>query len=307
MKPRTIIPLIIGLGVGFFAIKMGIDMVQKAKGDQGDQVSVLVSAQTIEVATGITESMLATKQVPRSLAPSDAFLDVEALTGRVTAMSVASGVPITKGMLAPPGAEPGLRAKIPAGHRAVSISVTEESAVAGFVMPGSRVDVFTSGCEMSKLIVSDVEIGAVGQSMNEVGADGKTVRITKSVTLFLKPEEVELLPSGRQNLRLALRGNAEDPVDNESDPFWSRIMAKALEQSKKQPLQVAAAPVCPKRAAPPSRHVVEVVRGREVERLVFVESRSTGKYELAGELADQDEMGVKFGDSGEPSAMEIGE
>jgi hypothetical protein len=36
MKPRTIIPLVVGLGVGFFAIKMVIDMVQKAKGEQGE-------------------------------------------------------------------------------------------------------------------------------------------------------------------------------------------------------------------------------------------------------------------------------
>ena len=282
MKPRTLVPLVIGLVVGFFAIKMGVDMIKRAKGADPDQQTVLVSKGQIEAAAEVEASMLETKSVAASLAPPDSFSDMEKLSGRVSAMMIPPGVPITKQMLAPPGSAPGLRAKIPAGFRAASVSVNEESAVAGFLVPGSRVDVSaTSRSGSSKLILSNVEIGAVGQSLSQVGPDGKTVRITKSVTLFLQPEQVQILHahSGKGKLQLALRGNNRDVP---TDSLWSRLLEKATKKSvappkvKREPKVVA--------APPPKRHVVEVVRGSEVERLVFVESSVTGRYQLASDL-----------------------
>lgn len=256
MKPKTIIPLVIGLGVGFFAIKMGVDMVRKAKGAQGGQVAVYMTAKPIDVATRITESMLATTPLAESLVPSGAFTEKDELVGRVTRMSIPSGVPLTSQMLAPLGSEPGLRAIIPSGHRAVSVKVTEESAVAGFITPGSRVDVSASDerNKRSRLIIQDVQVGAVGQSMSEVGPDGKSTRITKSVTLFLTPEEVQILHAhtgGRNSIKLALRGNTNE--SNES--FWSHLLSAPL-TAKPSP-------------SPRVRHVVDVYHGPELERLVF--------------------------------------
>jgi pilus assembly protein CpaB len=269
MKAKTMVPLVLGLGVGFFAVKMGVDLVKKAKGAQGAEKTVFVSAKTIEVATKITDAMLSTTKIPSVLIPSNAFSDKKALVGRVSAMTIASGVPITTAMLAPPGAEPGLAAIIPKGHRAVAVSVNEESAVAGFILPGARVDVSTvdEKTRTSSLILTDVEVGAVGQSLSEVGSDGKTTRITKSVTLFLEPNEVQTLhaQSGKGRIRLALRG-----VAGESDSSWSKIMAKAFAQSPAPP------PLAPPPKEKPQRvvvqkppRVVEVLHGAAMETLVF--------------------------------------
>lgn len=262
MKPKTIIPLIIGLGVGFFAVKMGLDMVQRAKGAQGGEVDVLISGKQIEVASKVNEQMLSVKKVPQALVPTDAFTKSKDLVGRVTAMTIAPGVPITQSMLAPPGSEPGLRAIIPNGMRAVSVSVNEETAVAGFIMPGCRVDVSAVGRDQTpaKLILSDIEVGAVGQSLSRVGEDGKTVRMEKSVTLFLKPEEVQILHAfgGSGRIRLALRGAGRDP----GEPAWIKALKASLEKKPE---------VAPKekKAKNGSSHVVDVVRGQEYQKLVF--------------------------------------
>ena len=266
MKPKTIVPLVIGLGVGFFAIKMGLDMVQKAKGSQAGETVVFVSAKQIEVASRITDSVIKATSLPAAIVPGNAFTDKKALMNRVSAMTIAPGVPITENMLAPPGAEPGLRAIIPLGHRAVSVSVTEESAVAGFLTPGCYVDVSTVNDRdnTSKLILTDVEVGAVGQSMSEVGADGKSTRITKSVTLFLEPHEVQALNAntgGRTKVRLALRGNDRDPGES----FWTKLMDNAGNMPMPKPK------IKPRPPARP-QHVVEVVHGTELERLVFDDS-----------------------------------
>jgi Flp pilus assembly protein CpaB len=205
--------------------------------------------------------MLSTKKVPGALMPTDAFTASKDLIGRVTCMTIAPGVPITATMLAPPGTEPGLRALIPPGMRAVSVSVNEETAVAGFILPGSRVDVSAVPKYQgpAKLILSDVEVGAVGQSMSRVSEDGKTVRMEKSVTLFLKPEEVQILHaySGTGGIRLALRGATKDSVGS----IWERLAKNMLASNVATPKKQKQRSLQP--------HVVDLVRGAEYQKLVF--------------------------------------
>jgi pilus assembly protein CpaB len=298
MKPRSLIPLIIGLVVGFFAIKMGVDMIKRAKGAEGDQRNVLVTMKQIESAARIDDSMIKPRSVAAGLLPPDVFTDPKTLVGRVTLMTIPPGVPITKAMLAPPGAEPGLRAKIPQGHRAVSVSVNEESAVAGFLTPGAHVDVSAVNQKLgtSKLILTDVEVGAVGQSLNQVGPDGKSVKVTKSVTIFLRPDQVEVLNANagtKGTIRLALRGHG-DRAREES--IWSS-MFKSGSSAK------AASGWGTK------NHVVEVVRGSNVERLVFVESSRPGRYKLVETLESPSDRsrGKSRNDYGDRPVTEIGE
>lgn len=298
MKVKTIVPLILGLGIGFFAVKMGVDLVKKARGSQGAEKAVFVSAKTIEVATKITESMLSTTNLPAAIVPSNLFTDKKALLGRVSAMTIASGVPITNTMLAPPGAEPGLAAIIPKGHRAVAVSVNEESAVAGFILPGAHVDVSTvdEKTRTSKLILTDAEVGAVGQSLSEVGADGKTTRITKSVTLFLEPTEVQTLHahSGKGRIRLALRGVTAEPESN-----WSKILAGAMAKAPAPPPppKPKPKPKLRRKPPPPPPHVVEVMHGEELETLVF---------DATGRLRQSDKApGHERGSSGQPNDASI--
>jgi Flp pilus assembly protein CpaB len=265
MKPKTVVPLVVGLGIGFFAIKMGVDMVQRAKGSQGEAAVVIMTSKPIEVANRITEAMLTTTKVAPRFVPTGAFSSTQKakLVGRVTAMTIPAGVPITAAMLAAPGSEPGLRAIIPAGFRAVSVSVTEDSSVGGFIMPGSRVDVSAVGRDgVSKLILSDVEVGAVGQSMSEVGSDGAAVRIAKSVTLFVRPEQVGTLHAYTGNygkIRLAMRGDNKDPGDS----MWSRV----LEQMR-TPVEPSKPAETPKPVVV-ATHFVDVVRGEDVQRYEF--------------------------------------
>ncbi len=279
MKPKTLIPLVIGLGVGFFAIKMGIDMVKKAKGSPEETFTVVVSAKSIEAAHKITDKMIATRPAPKSLIPRDGFTEPESLIGRVTKMPIAPGVPITKAMLAPPGSEPGLAATIPAGFRAVSVKVNEESAVAGFVMPGSRVDVLAmdrSGDGKSRLALANVEVGAVGQSMSQIGPDGKAAKVSKSVTLFLRPEQVQTLNSAlaqsRGNIRLALRGHSDDPADSKVADFFKNLLAgPSIADETPEPVEAPVAAPVKVAHVEQNFHVVELRRGGELERLVFDE------------------------------------
>jgi len=294
MKPKTLIPLVVGLAVGFLAIKMGLDMVNKAKGTQPGSRTIYIAARNIEVASLITEDMIKPKTIPDALVPADVVKDKEMLINRVSAMTITPGVPIARSMLAPPGAEPGLRAKIPPGYRAVSVKVNEETAVAGFISPGCRVDVSSvprGGGGKSKQILEDVEVGAVGQSLSEVGPDGKTVRITKSVTLFLTPEQVLTLNahSGSGKVHLALRGNTAP----HEKPFWNSLLKNALAHAPRPVEKPKPAPKPRKKAEPePPRHVVEVYRGTDREEVVFVGDQVISRLASRRERSDPRAMGM---------------
>ena len=280
MKAKTVVPLVIGLCVGFFAIKMAVDMASRAKGSSSETRKVVVAGNTIPSATRITETMLTVAEVPTKLVPHGAVTDAKSLVGRVTKLTVPGGVPIGQTMLAPPGAEPGLRSLIPEGYRAMSVKVNEASAVAGFLQPGTHVDVFAGEggrrgvSSKSRLILSDIEVGAVGQSLNEVGTDGKTVKVSKSVTLFLKPEQVPALhaAASREQIQLTMRGDGDKGT---SESMWQKLFGRNDDdEDEDKPVKVEKpAPVVQVAVAtkPIKKHRVELLQGQKLERVYFDE------------------------------------
>jgi pilus assembly protein CpaB len=275
MQAKTIIPLVMGVGVGLLSIKLILDKVQKAEGQDLGNTSIVIAKKSIPTATQITKKMLTTKEIPSALSSEDVFAEVDALVGRVTQMSIPQGISITKRMLAKRGSQPGLRARIPPGLLAISVQVTEASAVAGFLVPGALVDVFSTTSERgfaktkTTRILSAVEIGAVGQSLSVVNRDGKTVRITKTITLFLNAEQVAVLQTAEKkgSIRLALRGDGDiddrelDALDEEPSSPPPTVL--------NPPVQVTSQPIGPASTPQRRQHVVEVRYGSKIDRYVF--------------------------------------
>ncbi len=299
MKAKSFIPLAVGLGVGFMAIRMGRDMLQRASGSQGSTSSVVVSSAEIGAAAFLADSMLTMQKAPGSLIPHGAFTDRKALAGRVTAAMIPPGVMITESMLAPPGTQPGLSSRIPDGYRAVAVKVDEASSVGGFITPGSYVDVSAVLTERlnnqertnSRIILQNVKVGAVGQSLNSTGPDGKSVQLSRSVTLLVKPEDVPRLQMA------ASRGQVHLAMRNGRDDTGERIAAGAksfLEGLR--PRHKAPPPPKPKIAPPaPEQHIVEVYRGTVMERLVFTSNGEVHRTTEGGRPGD-----VAAGESGKP-------
>jgi pilus assembly protein CpaB len=217
MKNRAIIPLVIGLGVGLVAVKLSVDVVQKARaaGGNDDMLSVVVAQQMIPMGVEIKPAMLSVARSSKSLAPQGGFSDPEKLAGRVVRSPVLKGMPVIEEMLSAPGTPAGLSSLVPAGYRAVAVKVEEETSVAGFLKPGCRVDVVAllsvrgakggASQMISKVLLQDVTIGAVGQSLT--GDAESSATLSRSVTLLVKPEEVPVLhlAATQGKIRLAMR------------------------------------------------------------------------------------------------------
>ena len=222
MKGRAIIPLAVGLLVGVVALKLFADVLRKARGSTSgtEMTSVVCASADIAATAEIKGTMLEMRSVPKSLQPKAVFINVEEVAGRVASVNIPKGMPIVPNWLAPKGTMPGLAVRIREGYRAVAVKIDESSGVAGWLKPGCRVDVvavmqtdgYSSNSErgtLSKVILENVEVLAVGQDIGAAGEAGASV--TKSTTLAVLPQDVPRLhlAATKGTLRLAMR-NLQD-------------------------------------------------------------------------------------------------
>jgi len=176
---------------------------------------VVVAAMKLGLGTQIKAEHLSLAEWPESLLPRGTFTEVEKLVGRVTIAEIFPGEPILDTRLAPEGSAAGLPAIIPPGMRAMTVKVDEVIGVAGFVAPGTYVDVVGTVVEgagqnaISRVILQNVKVLASGQRM-ETQKDGQAVEV-KTVTLQVTPEEAEVLAlaSNAGKLQLVMRNTVD--------------------------------------------------------------------------------------------------
>ena len=152
--------------------------------------------------------------------PSGAHLDgsfpkQEAVAGRVLMYPISADQPIVEKQLAAAGAGLGLATKIPEGMRAISLKSDEVVGVAGFMLPGTHVDVLvtyrssTSPQPITATVLQDVQILAVDQK-TAPEPDGKATT-ANVVTLLVNPEDAEkaVLACAQGSVHFVLR-NGDD-------------------------------------------------------------------------------------------------
>jgi pilus assembly protein CpaB len=240
---------------------------------------VVVASNDLFLGAELKNEDLKLLQFPKGQAPEGAFASQQELVGRGLIVSVVKGEPILSAKVAPKEAGAGLPPVIPDGMRAVSVRVNEVIGVAGYVLPGSRVDVITTVSPTnqqqdmtSKVVLANVLTLTSGTRMEQDQKDGKPVQVTV-VTLAVSPEQAErlALASTEGKIQLALR----NPLD-QSAPATPGIKPSGLLGGVKTPapektastrrrepqaVTVAAAPV----AAVPT---VEVIKGDKRESQV---------------------------------------
>jgi pilus assembly protein CpaB len=187
--------------------------------------NVVVAKVDIPLGTKIAAEQLQTVQFPADAMPEGTFDKAEKLVGRVAVVGVAAREPVTDFKLAPEGSQGGISAVIPAGYRAMTVKVDDVIGVAGFLTPGTMVDVLTvidppgntiSNNPISKIVLQNVKVLASGQNLDkpkdERGADA-----VKAVTLQVTPDQAEklALASTEGKLRLMLR-NMVDQDDEQT-------------------------------------------------------------------------------------------
>jgi pilus assembly protein CpaB len=155
----------------------------------------VASATNLEAGQQIKAENLRMVDWPATVPLPGAFNSPQPLIGRIVLYPLAAGEPILERQLANPGSSAGLSVKIPDGMRAISLRSDEVVGVAGFLLPGTHVDVLVTvhppggGDPVTNTVLQDVEILTTGQKI-EPDPEGKPTTATV-VTLLVKPEDAQ--------------------------------------------------------------------------------------------------------------------
>jgi pilus assembly protein CpaB len=178
---------------------------------------VVVAAADLAVGAAIRPEDVRVVEWPVTSVPAGVFDKPDALIGIGLVLPVFQNEPILPIKLASKEAGSGLPIMIPDGGRAVSVRVNEVIGVAGYVLPGTRVDVVAVASTSekkadttSKVVLTNVQVLAAGTKMEQDGDQGKPMPVSV-VTLLVNPEQAErlTLASTEGKIQLALR----NPLD----------------------------------------------------------------------------------------------
>jgi pilus assembly protein CpaB len=182
---------------------------------------VVAAQQTIEAGDQLKPGSLRLVEWPVALPGS--FTKTDDIAGRIVLFPLAKDQPILNSYLAPVGVGVGLTAKIPSGMRAISVRSDEVVGVAGFLLPGTHVDVLlTYRTEKSPdprtvTVLQDVVVLAAGQQIHP-DPEGKPASVNNVVTLLLKPEDSEklVLATSLGAIHFVLRNGADNGQESAS-------------------------------------------------------------------------------------------
>ena len=179
--------------------------------------SVVVAAADLDIGAELRREDIRIIEWPANAVPANAISDPKDVIGRGIVLPVIQNEPILPNKLASKEEGSGLPPAIPPGLRAVSVRVNEVIGVAGYVLPGTHVDVVATvsptganGDMTSKVVLTDVQVLAAGTKIERDTDRNKPIAVSV-VTLLVNPEEAErlTLASTEGKIQLALR----NPLD----------------------------------------------------------------------------------------------
>lgn len=281
---RAIFMLLFSLVAGAAAVVLGARWLgQQAS---GERTQVLVATRDLDLGQGISAEMLQPVAWPTGNVPEGAFTDPKLLEGRVVRNSMFKGEPVLEPKLAPVGTKAGLDSIIKPGHRAISVKVNEVVGVAGFLAPGSFVDLLVNirddrDTAVSRVVLERIMVLAVAQEARR--PDENKPKVVNAVTLEVTPDQAEKIDLARNvgTLSLMLRNQVDTKDDvNTAGVRREDLFGDAKPAPAPAPV-VAPAPVrrvVVRRAAPsaapaappaPPAATVEVIRGTQKSSASF--------------------------------------
>jgi pilus assembly protein CpaB len=238
MRPKSLLLLALALGCGLVA-SIGISQVlERNSGPQKslETVQIYVAKHNINLGDPIDDTMLSFEEWPKDKVPRGAISKLTDIQGRRPRTAIIEGEPILEGKLLAVGQVADPIKAIPKGMRLKTIEVTAESAAAGLLGPGDRVDVQLfvqkderKGIEAakSKVILQNIRVFAVDQTVQR-SPDGSEERsIAKTVSLMLTPDQASKLSLAEQIGKISLI--PRNPDDEESGS-WADVTIEDLLQ-----------------------------------------------------------------------------
>jgi pilus assembly protein CpaB len=228
---------------------------------------VVVAAGDLQLGAELKSTDLKTIQWPTGNVPEGSFANPEELVGRGLIMPVVQNEPFLPSKLAAKEAGAGLPPVIAPGFRALSVRVNDVVGVAGYVLPGTRVDVVATVNPTqqptdvtSKVILTNVLVLAAGTKIERDEEGNKPIQVSV-VTLLVNPGEAErlTLAATEGKIQLALRNPMDQTAPNTPGIRPAGLMGSGISAPVRRVAVNNSAPRQEVRPAP--LPTVEIIRG----------------------------------------------
>ena len=214
--------------------------------------SVVAAAMEIPYGTKIDARHLRMLEVPKDAVAQNAIYDMEEIIGMVSTVNVERGEMLNMTRLASHSKGSTLSALIDPNMRAITVRVDDVVGVAGFLLPGNRVDVLSSRINMrtkratTQTILKNLKVLAVDQTAS---TEQDQPVIVRAVTLEVTPNQSETLVKARDEgkIQLTLRNPLEKHI------------AEAPKAATRAPVKAPA-----RKRSRPTSSTVQVIRGTRV-------------------------------------------
>lgn len=261
------------------------------KAEATDLKDVVLAARPLAVGTTIKPADIKMGKIPAAAFPKGAFDKPEEVVDRPVISNILMDEPVLEGRLAARGSGIGLAPVIPVGMRAVTLRVNDVTGIAGFVLPGMRVDVLVTGhppnsdtsVTATPIQLQDLLVLSAGTVM-QPDARGQAMP-AQTVTLLGTPEQAETLTlaSSDARIQLVLRNGSDQTIEKTpghdiAELYGDHAVHKpapepsAAPRPRRRPVVVAAAPPPP---PPPPPDQIVVIRG--TQKSVEVVGTGNGK------------------------------
>jgi pilus assembly protein CpaB len=270
-RTRTLLVLLIAVGtaaVASYGVYRAIASIPVREVEVA-HTFIAVAARPLPMGARVTAEDVRLVAWPSRHPVPGSFTTVEDVLGRGLVSAVLENEPFTARRLASKDSGAGLPPSIPSGMRAMSVKVNEVIGVAGFVVPGTRVDVLVTirqqNDSMSRTVASNVQVLTAGTRYDQEKArDGEPIPSTV-VTLMVSPDDAEriTLAQAEGQIMLALR----NPLDLEPTTTSGIRTAGLLGHALSAPVTPAPAPSRPRAAAPAPPPPAPVSKAYTVETI----------------------------------------
>lgn len=194
---------------------------------------LVVAARPLAVGVTIKPTDLKLEKFPVDRFPKGAFSRVEEVVDRPVVSNILMDEPILDGRLAARGSGLGLAPVIPVGMRAVTVRVSDVVGVAGFVLPGLRVDVLLTGRHPSQgdsvttTVLQNILVLSAGQTLQS-DQRGQAINAA-TVTLLVTPDQAETitLAGNEGRIQLVLRNGSDHSIEKTPSRFLAELYGGA--------------------------------------------------------------------------------
>src|SRR3974377_1633665 len=271
MRPNSILILVLAIIMGGVAAFLARSWLLSRTQVTTHTVTIVVASKHLPYGTQLSQDNLQEIPWAASVMPDGSFPSKEALFkqgGRITLATFQQNEPILNSKITGPGERASLSTLLDRDKRAKTIGVDDVRGVAGFILPGDRVDVVLIRSESdsggrrdySDLLLQDVKVIAVDQLASE---QKNSPTVAKAVTLEVTPQQAQKisLASDVGHLSLILR-KAGDSNVVVTQRVTTSDLSEAAAERRPIPATVAVAPAreAPPPPPPPTDATVWIIR-----------------------------------------------